>query len=223
MFAAYLDITVVNVALPSLASDLDVSLTGASWVVTSYAVAYTALLVTAGRIADSHGRRRVFVLGVIAFGIASALCAVAWDLPSLVAFRLVQGAAGAVLVPVSLALLLPAWPVARRGAAIGAWGSLGALSAALGPFVGGALCELESWRLIFLLNVPLMAVTAFAARRVFEETALEADAPVDRRGIALLTTAIATATLAIVQLPEWGFWAPQTLALLATAGASGSR
>jgi NTE family protein len=218
VFVTYLDVTIVNVALPTIAHDLGSSLRTSSWVITAYNVAYTALLVTAGRFADSHGRRRVFGAGLLAFGTASALCACAWDVGSLVLFRIAQGAAGAVLVPVSLALLLPAWPHARRSFAIGAWGSLGAIAAALGPPLGGLLSERASWRLIFLVNVPVALGLVYASRRVLAESPRERERPLDRAGVALVAGAVAAVTLAVVQLPVWGPSSPRTLALLAVGG-----
>ena len=216
MFVAYIDVTVVNVALPHLAADLDSSTRATSWAITAYNVTFTALLVTAGRYADAKGRRRIFVTGLAAFAVGSALCALAWDLPSLVAFRVVQGIGAAVLVPVSLALLLPLWPQSRRGLAIGIWGTAGALGGAMGPPVGGILTEL-SWRLIFVLNVPIALVVAIAAHRGLRETRASTEARVDPPGVAILAIAIGALALAVTEGPAWGWTSPAIVGLFATA------
>jgi EmrB/QacA subfamily drug resistance transporter len=214
VFLAYLDVAVVNVALPTVARDLNATLSATSWTITAYTVTFTALLVTAGRIADARGRRRVFVTGVVVFGIGSALCATAPGLFWLVAFRVVQGVGAAVLLPVSLALLLPLWPPERRGEAIGLWGMCGAVAGSLGPTVGGILTAID-WRLIFLINVPVTVAVAIAAGRLLDETPGSGDVQVDGAGIGLLATAVAALVLAVTQLPSWGFASPQTLGLLA--------
>lgn len=211
VFLAYLDITAVNVALPTLARDLGADLEGASWAVTAYNVVVTALLVTAGRIADAYGRRATFGAGLVLFAAGSALCAAAWDVPSLVAFRVLQGVGAAALIPVSLALLLPAYPPERRGGAIGSWGALGALAAGVGPPLGGLLSELD-WRLIFLVNVPVALAAAVLARRLVEPPR----APglrLDGAGVTLIALGVGALVLAIVEGGTWGFTSARTLGL----------
>jgi EmrB/QacA subfamily drug resistance transporter len=214
VFLAYLDVAVVNVALPTIAHDFGATLTATSWTITAYTVTFTALLVTAGRIADARGRRRVFVAGVLAFGVGSALCATAPGLPWLVAFRVVQGVGAAVLLPVSLALLLPMWPEGRRGEAIGLWGMCGAVGGSLGPTVGGVLTAID-WRLIFLVNVPVTAAVAIAAWRLLDETPGSGDVHIDAAGIAVFAAGVAALVLSVIQAPEWGVLSWETVALLA--------
>ncbi len=213
VFLAYLDITAVNVALPTIAGDLGADLQAASWIVTAYNVVVTALLVTAGRIADAKGRRATFMAGLLLFAVGSALCALAWDVPSLVAFRVVQGIGAATLLPVSLALLLPAYPASRRGAAIGAWGSLGALAAGVGPPVGGVLAELD-WRVIFLVNVPVALGTALGVRRLAEPPRTPG-LLLDGAGVTLIAVGVGAVVLAIVEGPDWGWGSPRLLGLAA--------
>jgi len=215
VFLAYLDVTIVNVALPTIADDLGADVRDASWVVTAYAVAYTALLVTAGRLADARGARGVFAGGLVAFAVASAACALAPDLWTLVAMRVAQGAAGAVLVTVSLALLLPNVPQARRGAVLGTWGAAGAASAALGPPLGGVLAEAD-WRLVFWINVPL-ALAAAAATRLVPAPAASHLARFDVAGVALVAALVGAVALAITEGPAQGWGSAPIVGLLAAA------
>ncbi len=142
-FLAFLDATIVNTAFPSIAASFaGASLTQLSWVLDAYFIVLAALLVPAGGIADRFGRKRVFLAGTLLFAAASLACALAPSWQLLVAARVLQGAGAAVVVPVSLALILPEFPVARRAAAVGMWGASAALAAASGPALGGAL---SSW------------------------------------------------------------------------------
>jgi NTE family protein len=214
VFLAYLDVAVVNVALPTVARDLGASITTTSWSITAYTVTFTALLVTAGRIADAHGRRRVYVAGVLLFGLGSALCATAPSLLLLVVFRVVQGVGAAVLVPVSLALLLPLWPVERRGEAIGLWGMCGGVAGAIGPSAGGVLAAID-WRWIFVVNVPVALAVAVAAHRRLDETIASDKVHVDTAGIFLLAAGVGSLVLAVTESPRWGVVSARTAGCLA--------
>ena len=166
---ATLDATAVNVALPSIARDLDTDFAGLQWVVTGYTLTLASLLLLGGSLGDRFGRRRAFVCGVVWFAAASALCATAPSAGVLVAARLLQGVGGALLTPGSLAVISASFCADDRGRAVGAWSGLGGIAAAAGPFLGGWLVEAASWRWIFLLNVPLgAAVVAIALRHVPE-------------------------------------------------------
>ena len=139
VYVVFLDATIVNIAFPAISADFsDVTRSGLSWVLNAYAVVFGALLVTAGRLADEHGRKRVFLLGLVVFGVGSALCGLAPTAPTLIAARVVQGVGGALLVPASLALLLPEFPLAKRATAVGLWSACGAIAAATGPSLGAA-------------------------------------------------------------------------------------
>jgi EmrB/QacA subfamily drug resistance transporter len=216
VFLAYVDVSVVNVALPQVAHSLGTSQRAASWAITVYNVTFTSLLVTAGRVADVRGRRRIFVGGLLTFGWGSLLCALAWTLPALIGFRVVQGIGAAVLVPVSLALLLPLWPRERRGLAIGLWGTAGALGSSLGPPLGGILTTV-SWRLVFLINVPIALLVAWAVPRIIEETKVRSNAHIDGGGVAVLAVGIAALALGVTQGPAWGWTSPAVVGLFAIA------
>lgn len=217
VFMASLDLFIVNIAMPDLARDFDGStLAGLSWVLNAYAIVFAALLVPAGRIADRIGRRRAFAGGVAVFTAASALCGLAPSVEALVAARVLQAAGAAFLMPTSLALLLPAFPPERRPVAIGVWAAVGGVAAAAGPPLGGLLVEV-SWRLVFLVNVPVGIAAAVLAVRVLAEARDEQAPWPDLVGTLLLAGSIALLSLALVQAPDWGWGAPATLASIAAA------
>ncbi len=182
----------------------------------AYAIVFAALLVPAGRIADRVGRKRVFVSGLLLFAAASALCAVAPSIAVLVAARVLQAAGGAMMLPTTLGLILPAFPVEQRTLAIGIWSAVGGVAAALGPPIGGLLVQL-SWRWIFVVNVPIGVVTAIVAVRSLDEVREPDDGRPDLLGAAELALGIALLTLGIVKGPEWGWADPRALGSFAAA------
>jgi MFS family permease len=199
-FLAYLDVTIVNIAFPDLAGDFrDAGLGTLSWVVNAYALAFAALLVVLGRAADRIGRRQVYLIGVAAFMLASAACAVAPSPGVLIAARAVQGAAAAAMIPAALGLLLAAFPPQRWAVAIAAWGAVGSVAAAFGPPLGGLLTDGGSWRAIFLINVPVGVVTLALGLRVLRESRAVETARPDLPGAALLAGATGALALALVQ------------------------
>lgn len=155
---AFIDGTVVNVALPALQSALGATVAQVQWVVESYALLLAALLLLGGSLGDLYGRRKIFTAGVVLFGIASAWCGVARTIFELIAARAVQGVGGALLVPGSLALISASFPEEERGRAIGTWSGFTAITAAIGPVLGGWLVEHGSWRWVFFINLPIAAV-----------------------------------------------------------------
>lgn len=219
LFMASLDLFIVNIAFPDLARDFGgASLSSLSWVLNAYAIVFAALLVPAGRIADRVGRKRVFVAGLLLFAAASALCAAAPSIPFLVAARVLQAAGGAMMLPTTLGLILPAFPVEQRALAIGIWSAVGGVAAALGPPIGGLLVQID-WRLIFVVNVPIGLLTAVVAIRSLDEVREPEDGRPDLLGAAELALGIALLTLAIVKGPDWGWAEPRTLASFAGAAA----
>jgi EmrB/QacA subfamily drug resistance transporter len=217
LFMASLDLFIVNIAFPDMARDFSgASLPSLSWVLNAYAIVFAALLVPAGRIADRVGRKRVFVYGLLLFAAASALCALAPSLDVLIAARVLQAAGGAMMLPTTLGLILPAFPVEQRTLAIGIWSAVGGVAAALGPPIGGLLVEL-SWRWIFVVNVPIGIVTAIVAVRTLDEIREPDDGRPDLLGAAELALGIALLTLGIVKGPEWGWADPRALASFAGA------
>jgi EmrB/QacA subfamily drug resistance transporter len=217
-FLAYLDVTIVNIAFPDIAGDFDDSGLGSlSWVVNGYALAFAALLVVLGRAADRIGRRRIYLVGVAVFALASAACALAGSPGALVAARTVQGAAAAAMIPAALGLLLTAFPPQKWAAAIAAWGAVGAVAAALGPPLGGLLTDAGSWRLIFLINVPVGLVTVVLGVRWLRESRAAETSPPDLPGAALLAGATGALALGLVQGEAWGWTSAATLGSFAAA------
>src|ERR1700716_3559667 len=160
---AFLDGTVVNVALPSMGRDLNADVSGLQWIINGYMLMVASLILLSGSLGDRLGRRRLFVIGVIWFAVASAICAAAPSLEVMIAGRVLQGIGGALLTPGSLAILQTSFQHSDRGKAVGAWSGLPSVAAAIGPFVGGYLVDSGSWRLIVLINLPLAVATVLIA------------------------------------------------------------
>ena len=198
---AMLDGTVVNVALPSIGRDLGAQVAGLQWVLTAYLVTLSALMLLGGSLGDRYGRRRVFLVGVAWFTVASLACAVAPTLPALVAARAVQGVGGALLVPGSLAIIEGSFVPTDRGRAIGTWSALGGVATAVGPLAGGWLVTAVSWRLIFVLNLPLAALVVVAARHVPDSRDPAAAPRLDLAGAVLMVVGLATVTYALIDGP----------------------
>jgi EmrB/QacA subfamily drug resistance transporter len=167
---AFLDGTVVNVALPTIGRDLDASFAGLSWIANGYLVTLASLILVGGSVGDRLGRKRVYLAGAGAFALASLLCGLAPDVGTLVGARMLQGVAGAFLVPGSLALLQTTFHPDDRAKAIGTWSGLAGITTAIGPFLGGWLVEAASWRWVFLLNLPLAAVVVVVGQRHLVES-----------------------------------------------------
>ena len=196
---AFLDGTIVNVALPAIGRDLKTDVAGLQWTVDAYLVLLTALLLFGGALGDRYGRRRIFVTGLVSFTVASVACALAPNATVLAFARAVQGAAGALLVPGSLAIIGSAFHDADRGRAIGAWSGLAGVSSAVGPFVGGWLIDTFSWRWVFFVNVPLaIAAVAITVRHVPESRA-SSQQPIDGAGAILAALGLATLCWALIE------------------------
>lgn len=218
-FLAFLDTTIVNVAFPdirrSFASATNAQL---SWILDGYFIVFAAFLIPAGGIADRLGRRRVFLVGLTAFLLTSVLCAIAPTWQTLVVARVAQGLSAAVIAPVSLALLLPLFPIERRATGIGLWGAAAALAAACGPPLGGVLVEIADWRWIFLVNLPLGALIVVAALRGLDESRDEQSTGLpDLVASALAAVGLGVLALAIIEGNSWGWLTPRTLGAFALA------
>lgn len=199
---AFLDSTVVTVALPAIQGDLDTGLAGLQWIVNGYMVTLSALILLSGSLSDRFGRVRLFMVGVAVFALASALCTFAPSLEWLVAGRVIQGVGGALLTPGSLAILQAGFRENDRARAIGAWSGLTGVAAAVGPFVGGWLVQIGDWRLIFLINLPIAAVVLLIAWfRVPESRDSAATGRLDYSGALLGVVALAGITYTLIQ---WG-------------------
>jgi len=206
-FLAFLDSTIVNVAFPDIQRSFpDAALSSLSWVLNAYNIVLAAFLVAAGRFADVLGRKRMFVVGVVVFTLASALCAAATSVEQLIGYRVLQGFGAALLIPASLALVVEGFDLSRRAHGVGLWGAAAAIASGLGPPAGGALVAVSSWRLAFLVNVPLgIAAVVLARRSLVESRAPGARRTPDLRGALLLAGALGLLTLAVVQVPDWGW------------------
>ena len=184
------------------------SVAGLSWVLNAYNIVFAALLVPAGRLADLLGRRRLFFWGLALFVVASCLCGLAWSVEVLVAARVLQAAGAALLVPTSLGLLLPEFPLERRATATALWGAVGGVAAATGPSLGGLLIAWSDWRVVFFVNLALGAAAWVPARRLLRETRdPDRGAVPDALGIVLLAGGVGLVSLAIVEAPSWGWGA----------------
>src|SRR5277367_599138 len=202
---ANLDLFIVNVALPNIGRDFkDASLEDMSWILNGYAIAYAALLVFFGRLAERYGRNMSFLLGVALFTAASAACAAATGVALLVAFRVIQAAGAALMTPTSLGLLLATFPPERRGHAVRTWTAVGGFAAALGPLAGGLLVTV-SWRWIFLVNVPIGVVALLIGWWKLPAVPGHAIRRPDAWGAALVTFGIGALTFGIMQTADWGW------------------
>ena len=218
LFMLMLDNTVVNVALPSIQRDLHASLAALEWTVNAYTLTLAVLLVTGGRLGDIFGRRRMFLFGVVVFGLSSLAIGFAPSDGFLVAFRAVQGVGAAFMMPATLSIITQAFPPEQRGTAIGTWAGVSALALAIGPVVGGFLTEYVSWRAIFFINPPIaivaVAVTLFAARESRDDTV---DRTVDYAGIGTVTLGLTALVLALVEGNDWGWGSFRVISLLVVA------
>ena len=200
---AFLDGTVVNVALPDIGRDLGASTEALQWILNGYLLTLASVILLGGSLGDRYGRRRIFVVGVALFTAASLLCAISPNAEFLVGARLIQGVGGALLTPGSLAMIEASFRPSDRAPAIGAWSGLGGVAAAIGPLLGGYLVDAISWRAIFLINLPLGVFVAVAATRHVPETSDPmASGPLDIRGAALAAAGLAGTTYALIQGPE---------------------
>jgi len=219
-FVAFLDTTIVNIAFPDISASFAGSGRDAlSWVLDGYFVVIAALLVPAGGLADRFGHKRIFLLGVVIFTTASLLCAAAPSLELLISFRVVQGIGAAMIAPASLAIVLDSFPVERRAAGVGLWGAAAAAAAATGPTLGGALVEASSWRLVFLVNLPLGAAILLAGRSRLPVPKMVDNRLPDLPGAAMLALGLAAITLGIVEGNDWGWTSAATLGAFAIAAA----
>jgi EmrB/QacA subfamily drug resistance transporter len=204
----FVDGTVVNVALPAIRDELGSGLAAQQWIVEAYLLTLGSLVLVGGSLGDRLGRRRVFMTGLAAFGALSALCALAPNPGALIAARALQGAAGALLVPSSLALITAIFSAEERGAAIGTWTAWTGVAFVAGPLGGGALIEFVSWRWIFAINVPLVLITLYTAREVPESRDESVTGGVDYLGAALAALGLAGPVFALIEQPAYGWGAP---------------
>ena len=205
-FVVFLDTTIVNVAFEAISRSYHSDTDRLAWVLNAYSLVFAAALIPAGRLADRYGRRRLFLLGISGFAVMSALCGLAPNAGVLIGARGLQAAFAALITPTSLALILPEFPPHRRPFAIGTWGSMGALAAALGPTIGALLTQYADWRWIFLINVPICAaIVLFGLRTLHESRDPHAEGLPDPLGVLLIAAMPAALSFAIIEGPRWGW------------------
>ena len=205
----FLDSTVVNVALPAIGEDLGAGLSGQQWIFEAYLLTLVSLLLVGGAMGDQFGRRRLFTIGLIGFGVTSAACALAPTTEALIAARALQGFAGALLVPGSLALIAAAFEGPERGRAVGTWTAWSGIATVVGPAGGGALVDGLSWQWIFWLNLPLIALTLYLTRLgVAESRDPDAARSIDFRGVGLSALGLGGPVFALIEQPTYGWGHP---------------
>ncbi len=218
-----IDGSIVNVALPAIERDLGGGLPAQQWVSNAYLLALASLILIGGSLGDIYGERRVFAIGVGAFGVLSLACALAPTIEMLIAARTLQGAAGALVTPSSLAIIVAAFPPGQRGAAIGSWTAWGGIAAIVGPLAGGWIVDELSWRWIFALNVPLVVVTVALILAAVPPARARSARHVDMVGASLCVLGLSGIVFALIEQPHYG-WAspvifvPLSLGILAFAG-----
>jgi len=217
-FMVVLDSVVVATALPRMQRDLHAGLASLQWTLTAYNIAFAAGIITAAALGDRFGRRRVFTIGLALFTVASAACAVAPDVPALIAARTVQGLGGAIVLPLSLTILTTAFPAERRGMIVGAYGGLAGLAVAMGPIVGGAVTQGIDWHWIFWINVPIGVVALPLAMRLLPESR-GAQERLDLLGVVLLTGSVVAIVWALVRAGQAGWASPEIIGCLVSGAA----
>ena len=217
-FVVFLDTTIVNVAFESIGHSFHTGTDRLAWVLNAYSLVFAAALIPAGRLADRYGRKRLFLVGMLGFALMSALCGLAPSPGVLIGGRALQAGFAALITPTSLALILPAFPPERRPFAIGTWGSMGALAAAVGPTLGALLVQYVDWRWIFLVNVPICGlVVLFGLRTLHEGRDPHAQGLPDPLGVLLIGLTPAALSFAIIEGPSRGWTDARVLGAFALA------
>jgi EmrB/QacA subfamily drug resistance transporter len=215
---ATIDGTIVNVALPSIERDLGGGLPAQQWVSNGYLLTLASLILIGGSLGDIYGERRIFAIGVAGFGLFSIVCAVAPTIGVLIAARALQGVAGALLTPSSLAIIVAAFSEKERGAAIGSWTAWGGIAAIIGPLAGGWIVDQVSWRWIFALNVPLVLTTMLLIFAAVPRTTRVAGRRIDLLGAALCVLGLGGLVFALIEQPRYG-WTSAAIYLPLAVGA----
>ncbi|MEY2496999.1 MAG: hypothetical protein QOD12_555 [Verrucomicrobiota bacterium] len=214
---AFIDGTVVNVALPALQRDLSATVVGVQWVIEAYSLLLAALLLVGGSMGDRYGRRKIFVIGVVIFAAASAWCGFASGIGQLIAARAVQGMGAALLVPGSLAIISSSFSEEERGKAIGTWSGFSAITAAIGPVLGGWLIERISWRAVFFINIPIAFLVILISLRHVPESSNAAKGRLDWPGAILATLGLGALVYGLIESSSRGFAHPPVFSALVVA------
>ena len=216
---AFIDGTVVNVALPALQSSLNATAVDLQWVIEAYSLLLSALLLVGGSLGDHYGRRRIFLIGVALFAAASAACGFAGDIRQLVAARALQGLGAALLVPGSLAIISSSFSENERGRAIGTWSGFSAITAGIGPVMGGWLIEHVSWRAVFFINLPIALLVILISLRHVTENSDKDNTRVDWLGALLAATGLGALVYGLIESSRLGFADKSVILVLTAAGA----
>jgi EmrB/QacA subfamily drug resistance transporter len=218
MFMTLLDVTIVNIAIPAIITDLDTTVANASWVVNAYSLALAVLFLSMGGLADRLGRKQVFLTGLTVFTVFSLLCGLAPSIGWLVAFRVGQGVGGAAMTPLSLALLFSVFPRRQTGMAFGIWGAISGIAAAVGPSLGGILIEYGSWHWVFFINVPVgMGALIFGWAVIPRMTEALHGTRIDYLGVAISAVGLFCLVLGLIKANDWGWTSGRILGLFAVA------
>lgn len=216
-FLAVLDVTIVNVAIPTIQTEFGVDTLDVQWIATAYSLTLGVLVPASAWLADRFGLRRVYIAALIGFAATSVLCGLAWDLPSMVAFRILQAVPGGVLPVITLTMVYRIVPPKQMGAAMGTFGLGVVLAPAIGPTLGGYLAEYTDWRLVFFINAPIALLGALAAYLVLTEFPAPPRTPFDIPGFATAAFGLFALLLAFTKAPDWG-WTSYRVGLLALGG-----
>jgi EmrB/QacA subfamily drug resistance transporter len=215
-FMAILDTSIVTIAIPSIERSLKTNIDNITWVLNAYNLVFAVLLIPAGRVADRWGRKKLFIAGLIIFTVFSFACGLSHQIGFLIAARAFQAVGGAIMVPVSLAILVVAVPPQQRGAAIGIWGAINGIASAIGPTLGGILTQYVGWEWIFFINVPIGIIGVAACLYIIPESRdTEQSQKIDYPGVAFLTISLFTLTLALIRGETNGWSSPFILGLSA--------
>src|SRR6202023_1019257 len=202
---AFIDGTVVNVALPALQTNLNATAIDVQWVIEAYSLFLSALLLVGGALGDHYGRRKIFLIGVCVFALASAACGFAADIRQLIVARGLQGVGAALLIPGSLAIISNSFSEDERGRAIGTWSGFSAITAGIGPVIGGWLVEHVSWRAAFFINVPIAIIVIFISLRHVGESSNEEKSKVDWTGAVLAAVGLGALVYGLIESSQSGF------------------
>src|SRR5436189_550321 len=215
---AFIDGTVVNVALPALQANLNATIVDVQWVIEAYSLLLAALLLVGGSLGDHYGRRRIFLIGTALFALASAWCGLAPNTAQLISARAAQGLGAALLVPGSLAIISSSFSENERGRAIGTWSGFSAITTAVGPVLGGWLIEHVSWRAVFFINLPLALVVILISLRYVAENSDRENTRIDWLGAILAALSLGALVYGLIESSQVGFNDPRVIMELAAGG-----
>jgi EmrB/QacA subfamily drug resistance transporter len=220
LFMIMLDNTVVNVALPSIQQDLGADLSELEWIVTGYALTFASLMLVGGKLADAYGRRKIFVLGIVVFTLASLLCGLASSSQMLIGARVLQGAGAALMNPATLSIIAATFPPRERGTAIGIWAGTSALALAIGPLVGGLITEHLDWSWIFFVNVPIGILGIVASYLFIDESRDETHERLDLPGLVTSAVGLFALTYGLIEANTYGWSSARIVGSFVLAGIS---